>query len=93
MRSIALGNRPFVESVKAFLGFRAKGRDVIRGSGGFQLREGPAHYNQELIMAGPRGNPELLHSASWMRILDQLDDHFGEEIELDPDSKKSFLII
>ncbi|MCP4370143.1 MAG: hypothetical protein GY797_18820 [Deltaproteobacteria bacterium] len=32
--------------------------------------------------------PELLPSASWMKILKQLDDHFGEEIELDPDSKK-----
>ena len=33
--------------------------------------------------------PELLPSASWMKILDQLDDHFGEEIALDPDSRKS----
>ena len=32
--------------------------------------------------------PELLPSASWRKILNQLDDHFGEEIELDPDSKK-----
>ena len=32
--------------------------------------------------------PELLPSASWMKILVQLDEHFGEEIELDPDSKK-----
>lgn len=32
--------------------------------------------------------PELLPSASWMKILTNLDDHFGEEIELDPDSKK-----
>jgi len=32
--------------------------------------------------------PELLPSASWVKILDQLDDHFGEEIELDPDSLK-----
>ena len=32
--------------------------------------------------------PELLPSASWMKILDQLDDHFGEKIELHPDSKK-----
>ena len=31
--------------------------------------------------------PELLPSASWMKILDQLDDHFGEEIELDHDSR------
>ena len=32
--------------------------------------------------------PELLPSASWMKILNQLDDHFGEEIELDSDSIK-----
>jgi len=31
--------------------------------------------------------PELLPSASWMKILDQLDDHFREEVELDLDSK------
>jgi hypothetical protein len=31
--------------------------------------------------------PELLPSTSWMKILDQLGDHFGEKIELDPDSK------
>ncbi|MFC1887019.1 diheme cytochrome c [Thermodesulfobacteriota bacterium] len=32
--------------------------------------------------------PELLPSVSWTKILDQPDDHFGEEIELDPDSLK-----
>ena len=26
------------------MGFRAKGRDVIEGSGGYQLREGTVHY-------------------------------------------------
>lgn len=31
--------------------------------------------------------PELLPSASWMRILSNLDDHFGEVVELDDDSK------
>ena len=30
--------------MKALLGFRAKGRDVIEGGEGYQLREGPAHY-------------------------------------------------
>ena len=30
--------------MKALLGFRAKGRDVIEGYGGHQLREGAAHY-------------------------------------------------
>ena len=28
--------------------------------------------------------PELLPSASWLKILSQLNDHFGEEIENDP---------
>lgn len=32
--------------------------------------------------------PELLPSASWMKILANLDDHFGEAVELDDDSKK-----
>ena len=30
--------------------------------------------------------PELLPSASWLKILSQLNDHFGEEIETDPDT-------
>ena len=32
--------------------------------------------------------PELLPSASWKKILDQLDDHFGEELEINPESEK-----
>ena len=43
--SIAVGSRPFVEKVKALLGFRAKGREVIEGDEGYQVREGPAPYN------------------------------------------------
>jgi len=43
-RSIAVGSRSFIENVKALLGFRAKGRDVIEGCEGYQLREGVAHY-------------------------------------------------
>jgi hypothetical protein len=42
---IAVGSRPFVEKVKALLGFRAKGRDIIEGTEGYQVREGPATYN------------------------------------------------
>ena len=33
--------------------------------------------------------PELLPSASWMKILANLDDHFGEAVELDDDSKRA----
>ena len=43
-RSISVGSRPFIENVKALLGFGAKGRDVIEGCEGYQLREGVAHY-------------------------------------------------
>jgi hypothetical protein len=32
--------------------------------------------------------PELLPSGSWVKILDNLDDHFGETVELVDDSKK-----
>jgi hypothetical protein len=32
--------------------------------------------------------PELLPSGSWMKILANLDDHFGEPVELDDDSKR-----
>ena len=40
-----MGSKPFVETVKALLGFRAKGRDVIEGTEGYQVREGPTTYN------------------------------------------------
>jgi len=33
--------------------------------------------------------PELMPFASWLKILNQLDDHFGEEIEVDPDTIKT----
>lgn len=42
--SIAVGSVPFIETVKALLGFRAKGREVIEGGEGFQLREEAADY-------------------------------------------------
>ena len=42
--SIAVGSKCFIENVKARLGFRAKGRDVIESGEGYQLRESPAHY-------------------------------------------------
>jgi len=43
--SIAVGNIPFVEKVKELLGFRAKGRKIIKSQDGYQVRETPASYN------------------------------------------------
>ena len=42
--SIAVGGRTFVDTVKAVLGFKAKGRNVIEGGEGYQLREGGVRY-------------------------------------------------
>ena len=42
--SVAVGSKSFIENVKARLGFRAKGRNVVEGGKGYQLRESPAHY-------------------------------------------------
>jgi hypothetical protein len=41
--SIAVVSQPFVESVN-LLGIRAKGREVIEGAKGYQLREEAAGY-------------------------------------------------
>jgi putative transposase len=43
--SIAVGSRTFIENVKALVGFRAIGRDVKEGIGGYQLREDAISYN------------------------------------------------
>jgi hypothetical protein len=32
--------------------------------------------------------PQLLPSASWMKIIENLDDHFGDAVELDEDAKQ-----
>jgi hypothetical protein len=40
-----VGSRAFVERVKALLDFRAKGRDIVEGDKGYQVREGLANYN------------------------------------------------
>jgi hypothetical protein len=42
--SVAVGSKSFIESVKASLGFRANGHDVIQSGEGYQLRECPAPY-------------------------------------------------
>jgi hypothetical protein len=49
-----VGSRSFVENVKALLGFRAKGRDVIGGNEGYQLREGSAPYKEGFWGPSPR---------------------------------------
>jgi len=61
--SIAVGSRPFVEKVKALLGFRAKGRNIVEGDEGYQLREGPAVYNS--LLGAEKGIIEPQNSYFW----------------------------
>jgi putative transposase len=42
--SIAVGSKEFIEQVKSLLGFKAKGRDSIKGGQGYHLREEAAPY-------------------------------------------------
>jgi len=43
---------------------------------------GACHFNYQ---------PELLPSSSWKKILVQLEDHFGQSFELDPEAQKAVL--
>lgn len=61
--SIAVGSRSFVEQVKALLGFRAKGRDVIGGSEAYQLREGSAPY--KALFGAENDNIDLENTYFW----------------------------
>lgn len=42
--SIAVGNEVFIEKVKSLLGFKARGRNIVKGDEGYHLREEAAPY-------------------------------------------------
>ncbi len=58
-----MGRRPFVEKVKALLGFRAKGRDIIEGNEGYQVREGSAPYSA--LFGAERGDIGPKNTYFW----------------------------
>jgi putative transposase len=45
-KSIAVGSKSFIEKIKELLGFRAKGRQVIRSANTFELREEQKAYGE-----------------------------------------------
>jgi putative transposase len=63
--SIAVGSRSYVEQVKAILGFRAKGRDVIGGNEGYQLREESAAYK---ALFGAKNEDVGLENAYFWKV-------------------------
>lgn len=58
-----MGSSSFVENAKALLGYRAKGRDVIGGDEGYQLREGSAPYK---VLLGA-GNDDITPENTYFR--------------------------
>ena len=42
--SIAVGSKAFIEKVKSLLGFKARGRDIVKGDEGYHLQEEAAPY-------------------------------------------------
>jgi putative transposase len=61
--SIAVGSKSFIEDVKARLGFRARGRDVVEGGGGYQLRERAAGY--KALFEAEKADIGLENSYLW----------------------------
>lgn len=61
--SIAIGSMPFVEDMKALLGYRAKGRDVVEIPEGYQLREGAVEY--KALFGAEKGDIGLENSHFW----------------------------
>ena len=60
---IAVGSESFIQNVKALLGLRAKGRDVKRGSDGYQLREDPGAY--KALFGAKNDNIGLENAYFW----------------------------
>jgi hypothetical protein len=58
-----VGSRPFIENVKNVLGFRAKGRKVIEGFEGYQLRERFGGY--EAFFAAQKDDMGLENTYRW----------------------------
>jgi hypothetical protein len=61
--SVVVGNKSFIEKVKASLGFRARGRDVIESGEGYQLRESPASY--KAFFEAENGDIGLENTRFW----------------------------
>ena len=58
------GSETIIEIVKARLGLRAKGRDVIESGEGFQLLENPTTY--KALFKGEKEDIDLKNTYSWL---------------------------
>ena len=58
-----MGSKSFIESVKASLGYRAKGLDVIPSGEGYQLRKSPAPY--KVLFEAENEDIDLENTVFW----------------------------
>ena len=70
--------------------YRQRHRDDDRGRSQLQAVSHPG-YKENCGACHFAYQPELLPSESWGKILDRPDDHFGESIELDEETKKAIM--
>jgi putative transposase len=61
--SIADGSKAFIEKVKLLLGFKAKGRDIVKGEERYHLREEAAPY--KALFDAERGDMGPENTYSW----------------------------
>ena len=61
----SLSESAFFEKVKNLLGFRAKGREVIEGFEGYQLRERSAGYDYKAFFGPQKGDIGLENTYRW----------------------------
>jgi len=61
--SIAVGSKAFIEKVKSLLGFKAKGRDIVKGDEGYHLREEAAPYMA--LFEAEKGDIAPENTYSW----------------------------
>jgi hypothetical protein len=69
---------------------RERHRDGDHRAGDLKPVNNPA-YKEHCGACHFTYQPELLPSASWKKILDQLEDHFGQSFELDQEAQKAVL--
>jgi hypothetical protein len=79
-----MGSRTFIENVKALLGFRAKGRDVVRGEEGYQLREGAGHY--KAVFKAEKDDIGTENTYSWDNKIRQSITYRGDLAMLNTDA-------
>jgi putative transposase len=60
-RSIAVGSKPFIETIKNTLGFRVKGRKIVCAGDTFALREEQASF-------GDTNNADVGNTFLWNGI-------------------------